>query len=262
VADRALDRDALPGPAIHPIRRTIRYVASRVVCWLLVRAYVRPRLIDRDRFPKGPAIYCFNHLNWSDPFVLMGVLPIRPRLYFFGPKEEDMTVGGRNRLMSWTGATIPYRPGKNDLLEATRRVGAVIRSGGVVAIAGEGRIHRSESGLMPISEGAAYFALRTGVPLVPIAINGTSWLQFGRAVRVRVGEPLLPVGRPTREAVDELTARCWTALHELVQDAPDLPEPGRVGRWVTERFNEWPEGSREAPEVVLGVDRPSETVAP
>jgi 1-acyl-sn-glycerol-3-phosphate acyltransferase len=115
---------------------------------------------------------------------------------------------------------------------------------------------------MPISEGAAYFALRTGVPLVPIAINGTSWLQFGRAVRVRVGEPLLPVGRPTREAVDELTARCWTALHELVQDAPDLPEPGRVGRWVTERFNEWPEGSREAPEVVLGVDRPSETVAP
>ena len=22
--------------------------------------------------------------------------------------------------------------------------------------------------------------------------------------------------------------------------------PGRVGRWMTERFNDWPEGSREA----------------
>ena len=51
-----------------------------------------------------------------------------------------MGVGGRNRLMQWTGTTIPYKPGKNDLLEATRRVGAVIGAGGVVAIAGEGRI--------------------------------------------------------------------------------------------------------------------------
>ena len=37
-----------------------------------------------------------------------------------------MRVGGRNRVMHWTGTAIPYKPGKNDLLEATRRVGAVI----------------------------------------------------------------------------------------------------------------------------------------
>ena len=24
------------------------------------------------------------------------------------------------------------------------------------------------------------------------------------------------------------------------------PVPGRVGRWLTEQFNDWPEGSREA----------------
>ena len=47
-----------------------------------------------------------------------------------------------------------------------------------------------ERDLLPLSEGAAYFALRSGVPLVPIAINGTSWLRFGSRVRVRVGEPL------------------------------------------------------------------------
>ena len=105
---------------IHPLRRLIRAWISRIASWLLIRAYLRPRLVDRQLLPAGPAIYCFNHLNWSDPFILMGTLPMRPRLTFFGPKEEDMTVGGRNRLMSWTGATIPYRPGKNDLLEATR----------------------------------------------------------------------------------------------------------------------------------------------
>ena len=156
-----------------------------------------------------------------------------------------MELGGRNRLMLWTGTAIPYKPGNNDLLDATRRVGAVLASGSVVAIAGEGRIHVRETELLPISEGAAYFALRSGVPLVPIAINGTSWLRFGGHVRVRVGEPIPIAGRPTREAIAEATALLTAALGVLVADAPDVPIPGRVGRWMTERFNDWPEGSRD-----------------
>ena len=182
--------DHLPGPRIRPWRRTARYWLSRLAAGALVRAYLRPRLEGRDLLPAGSAVYCFNHLNWTDPFILMATLPMRPRLYFFGPKEEDMTAGGRNRLMSWTGSAVPYKPGKNDLLEATRRVRAVFAAGGVLAIAGEGRIHARESELLPLSEGAAYFAIRSGVPLVPIAINGTSWLHFGGRVRVRIGLPL------------------------------------------------------------------------
>jgi 1-acyl-sn-glycerol-3-phosphate acyltransferase len=245
VAPRAEERSA-----IHPLRRLLRTWISRIASWLLIRAYLRPRLIDRHLLPNGPAIYCFNHLSWADPFVLMGTLPMRPRLTFFGPKEEDMSVGGRNRLMTWTGATIPYRPGKNDLLDATRRVVAALRAGDVVAIAGEGRIQPFESRIGPLNEGAAYFALRAGVPMVPIAINGTSWLCFGRRIRVRIGEPLLPTGRPTRLAVDTLTARCRTALQAMVADEPEHEPPGPFGRSVTELFNEWPEGDRAAAEVV------------
>lgn len=212
----------------------------------LTRACLRVRIVDRERLPAGPAIYCFNHLNWADPFVLMAVLPFRPRLFFFGPMEEDMTQGARNRMMGWTGSAIPYKPGKDDLIRSTRRVGAVIASGGVVGIAGEGRIHASESELLPLSDGAAYFALRNRIPVVPIAINGMSWLRFGGRVTVRVGEPLSAEGRPTSEAVTALTRRTWSALHAMVRDAPDVPAPGRFGRWLTERFNDWPEGSREA----------------
>jgi 1-acyl-sn-glycerol-3-phosphate acyltransferase len=232
--------------------------------WLIVRAYLRPRLIDRDRLPKGPAIYCFNHLNWSDPFILMGTLPMRPRLTFFGPKEEDMSVGGRNRLMMWTGATIPYRPGKNDLLDATRRVVAALKAGGVVAIAGEGRIQPFESTILPINEGAAYFALRAGVPMVPIAINGTSWLRLGRRVRVRVGEPLMPAGKATREAVDALTARCRESLERMVEGEPEPAPPGPFGRRVTELFNDWPEGDRAAAEAagrLLALQRDADAIA-
>ena len=245
-------RTALPGPAVNPLRRTIRYWAARLVSAGLTRAYLRVHLEGRERLPPGPAIYCFNHLSWSDPFVLMATLPLRPRLWFFGPKEEDMRVGGRNRVMHWTGTAIPYKPGKNDLLEATRRVGAVIESGGVVAIAGEGRIHVREYELLRLSEGAAYFAMRSSVPLIPVAIRGTSWLRFGGRVTVQVGEAVASEGRPSREAVAEVTARLTASLRSLVDDAPDVPEPGRVGRWLTERFNDWPEGSRDAARAASG----------
>ncbi len=239
-------RHELPGPAINPIRRTIRYWLAKSAIWLVVRSYVRLRIEGLERLPGGPAVLCFNHLSWADPFVVMAALPFRPRLYFFGPKEEDMRVGARNRLMSWVGTAVPYRPGKNDLLDATRRVRAVFAAGGTLAIAGEGRLHAGERELLPLNEGPAYFAIRSGVPLVPIAINGTSWLALGRRVRVRVGEPIRTEGRPTREAVEELTERAADTLAGLVADFPDRPAPGPFGRWLTELFNEWPEGGRPA----------------
>lgn len=244
---RPAPRRPLPGPAISAWRRAIRYWASRLLVTLLVRAWLRVRLDGREQLPDGPAIYCFNHLSWVDPFILMATLPYRPRLFFFGPKEEDMLVGARNRVMHWSGATIPYKPGKNDLLEATRRVAAVIDTGAVIAIAGEGRIGPIESMILPLNDGPAYFALRTRVALVPVAISGTSWLPFGGRVRVRVGEPLVDMDRrPDRTSIAATTTALTSALTGLVADAPELARPGRVGRFVSEVFNDWPEGSRDA----------------
>jgi 1-acyl-sn-glycerol-3-phosphate acyltransferase len=260
----------LPGPNIHPFRRTLRYWLSRSAIYLITRAWLRIRFEGRERLPPGPAIYCFNHLSWLDPFILMAILPFRPRLYFFGPKEEDMAVGGRNRLMLWTGGAIPYKPGKNDLLDATRRVAAVIDSGGVIAIAGEGRIGPIEHALQPLNEGPAYFALRSRIPLVPIAINGTSWVRFGGRVRVRVGDPIVGDGRPDRAAIAATTERLRGSLLALIADAPPVERPGRVGAWLTELFDDWPEGSREAalaaaraaPEVAEAGPAPGDDAAP
>lgn len=240
-------RRALPGPAVGPWRRAVRYWVSRLFVMGVTRAWLRVHLEGRERLPAGPAVYCFNHLSWADPFILMATLPMRPRLFFFGPKEEDMLAGGRNRVMHWTGTTIPYKPGKNDLLEATRRVAAVIESGAVVAIAGEGRIGAIESRILPLNDGPAYFALRSHIPLVPIAINGTSWLPFGGRVRVRIGDPLSTDGaRADRGTIAATTAALADALSGLLADAPDLPMPGRAGVWMTSVFNDWPEGSRDA----------------
>jgi 1-acyl-sn-glycerol-3-phosphate acyltransferase len=241
------------GAAAVAVRRPGRvpYWFTTIGIRLLVRAYLRIR-VEGPPLPPGPAILCFNHQSWADPFVAVAALPARPDLWFFGPKEADMSAGFRNRLITWSGRGVPFNPERTNLLEATRRVEAVLASGARLAIAPEGRIHAGERALLPVNEGVAFFALRSGVPVIPVGLTGTGWLRLGKTIRVRVGEPILPAGRPTREAVDTLTEQIRTAMLALVADGRDEEPPGRLGRWMTELFNDWPEDRRPPPSAVAG----------
>jgi len=229
------------GPRRFP---AFRAALAIFIARALVRPFFRLRVEGVDLLPAGSSIVCFNHLSWSDPIVLLAAMPSRPRLYFFGPKEADMGVGARNRLMRWAGNAVAYQPGNRDMVKAVRRVGDLMEAGARLAIAGEGRIHVGESVVPPLSDGAAFFALRAGVPIVPVAINGTSWLAFGRRLRVRIGLPVEVTGFDRRRDVAALTSQVRERLEGLVADFPDPPPPGRFWRWLTEAFNEWPEGAR------------------
>ncbi|HLX36018.1 MAG TPA: lysophospholipid acyltransferase family protein [Candidatus Limnocylindrales bacterium] len=236
-------------------------LAIRVFLWLAVRSVLRVRLEGRDRLLPGPAMYCFNHLSWLDPMVMMAAFPLRSRLYFYGPREEDMQVGGRNRLMWWSGISVPFKPAKEDLITSVRRSKAIFDSGAMLAIAGEGRIHVHEGDLMPLQEGAAYLALRARVPIVPVAITGTSWVGFRRTVTIRVGEAIPTGPRPSRAVVERYSALTWHALRTMVGNDRDLPVPGRFGRWLSDKFNDWGSGGRAAASAEWG-PRPGEVPIP
>ena len=218
-----------------------RYSIARLVIGLLMGGYLRLRLERRERLPPAPYLLCFNHLGWLDPFVIVVLWPARPRVHVFGPREEDMNVGARNRVINWIGTAVPFRPTKDDLVRSTRRSMAILAEGHVLAIAGEGRLSEEETVVLPINEGAAFLALRARVPIVPLAINGTRWLRFGKVIRLRVGEPIPTAGlRPGRETLDRLTGEIHRQLSALVADYPDRRVPGPVGRWLTEVFSERP----------------------
>jgi 1-acyl-sn-glycerol-3-phosphate acyltransferase len=235
-ATRRALADAVPG-----WRRTLRYRLIRLALGFVVRSYVRLRAEHMERLPPAPYLICFNHLNWTDPFVLLVVWPPSPRLFFYGPREEDMAVGARNKLIGWVGTAVPFKPGKNDLLASTRRAVAVLHAGHVLAIAGEGTVGIDENEILPLNEGAAFFAVRARVPIVPVAVNGTRWLRFGKTIRIRVGEPISTEGlRADRPTIEALTARLRNQLRVMVADYRDTREPGRFGRWLTEAFNERP----------------------
>jgi 1-acyl-sn-glycerol-3-phosphate acyltransferase len=228
----------VPRGSFWRFRRDARYVLMKAVLWLVTHAYLRFRFEGRERLPAPPYVLCFNHLDWADPLILVAVLPSPRRIYFFGPRERDMRVGWKNRLMTWVGNDVPFKPDKSRMLDTVRRVKEVLAAGHALAIAGEGRVAEREDEVLPLNEGAAFFAIHGQVPLVPIAVNGTRVLRFGKRIRIRVGEPIPTTGRrATKEEVDAVTAAAQAALGELVRGYVDPVPPSRFDLWLTELFN-------------------------
>jgi 1-acyl-sn-glycerol-3-phosphate acyltransferase len=228
-------------PALEPPGR-LKHGFIRVGLRLLISCYLRVRVVGLENIPNGQAyVLNFSHPSWMDPLLLVAFWPEPPMVYVFGPKEEDMGVGWRNALMTWSRASVPFKPSKSDLLETTRRTVRVLDAGNVLAIAGEGRLSDREGAIVPLQDGSAFFALRAGVPILPVAIIGTRWLRFGKRVTIRAGEPLSPQGlRANREGVLELTERLQAATETLLAGVVEEPPPGPFGRWLTELFADRP----------------------
>lgn len=255
---RAIDPEAaaknLPRGDLSAFQRSVRHWVGRLIAVVSMKLWYRIEVVGAERLGQGPAVYCFNHLSWMDPLVLMAAFPGQPRLHFYGPKEPDLRTGGRNRFMWWFGICVPFSPVKDDLLTSVRWVQAVFDTGGALAISGEGTIHVHEGDLLPFQEGAAYMALRGGVPLIPVAITGTSWARFRGRVQIRIGEPMPTGERPTRQALARYTARVWHVIRVMVDGDRDFSPPSRLSRYLTDMFNDWGPGGRTAAAQLRGPD--------
>lgn len=97
-------------------------------------------------------------------------------------------------------------------------------------------------------EGAAHFALRHQVPVLPVGIVGTRWVRFGKTVRFVIGEPLPPPARrASRTAVAAFTRDIQDAVEALIRGRDDGPFPGPRWEWFSELFNERPWLDEPAP---------------
>jgi 1-acyl-sn-glycerol-3-phosphate acyltransferase len=215
----------------------------RLVLKGVLAAYVRCRGDGADRRrASGPSSSCFTHPSWLDPPSLAAFWPDRTRrLYIFGPREQDMSEGWRNHLITWTRRGVPLKPHAKDVIDVTRRAVAVLRSGGCLAVAGEGRLSDREGHILPLETGLAHFARLADAPIVPTAIVGTRWIHLGSRVRIRVGEPVEPAafGRG-KSAAAAMTAEVERRLQALLEGVPERDPPGWLGRTISEAFNERP----------------------
>ena len=122
-------------------------------------------------------------------------------------------------------------PARTTCSRRPARVRDVFAAGGVLAIAGEGRIHRREVGAPAAQRGAGLLRPAVGRARSSRSRStGRAGSRFGGRVRVRVGEPIAGRGPPDargRRRADRARARLRSS--DLVADAPGAcREPGPV----------------------------------
>jgi 1-acyl-sn-glycerol-3-phosphate acyltransferase len=222
--DAAGERARRTGPRELSVAVTPRYR----LMWGLNRALVRllfdVRVNGIEQWPAPPFQVVANHHNGFDPLLVLSVVPVEPRITWFGPREADFSRGFKNRLMAFFGGVIPYNPEKTTLTSAVRAVRRVFDAGGVLGIFAEGRIGFRESDLLPLEEGAAAFAVTSRVPVVPCAIVGSTRLWFRRRIEIRFGAPIPTDATHGREARTALEARMRDGITALLPESePQLP---------------------------------------
>ena len=191
---------------------------------VVTRALFDVRVSGLEHWPRPPFQVVANHHNGFDPLLVISVTPLEPRITWFGPREADFSRGFKNRIMAFFGGVIPYNPEKTTLTSAVRAVRRVFEADGVLAIFAEGRIGFRESELLPFEDGAAAFAVSSGVPVVPCAVVGSTNLWFRRRIEVRIGQAIRTDAVRGRAAREMLFTRIREAIAALLPvDEPRLP---------------------------------------
>jgi 1-acyl-sn-glycerol-3-phosphate acyltransferase len=193
----------------------------------LMYGLFKPRVLGAWKVPAtGPVIFAVNHSHNIDGPMVMGVAP-RPTHFlikkeaFVGPLDPFLTGIGQLKV----DRSVADRT-------AIGRALGVLESGGVLGIFPEGT--RGEGDFASLRAGLAYFAVRSGAPIVPVAVLGSSERR-GRLIKalpplksrvdVVFGEPFEAgdgSGRRTRKALDEATERIQKQLTLHLENARRL----------------------------------------
>ena len=203
---------------------------------------LRIRVTGTEHLPAGGAVViAANHSSFLD-FMFVGLAAVqRGRLVRFMAKESVFRSSLSGPLMRGM-AHIPVDRAHGEM--AARQALHALHDGQAVGVYPEATIGRAfvVKDTEDFRRGAAYLALATGAPLVPVAhwgihriftVDGRWSLRRGRAVEVVVGAPLVPLPGESAEA---LTARLHDRLSlmvdELVARYPQRPaDPARAWWW-------------------------------
>ena len=189
----------------------------------------RVRVTGLEHVPReGGFILAPSHRSMMDiPFA--AVVTSR-RIRFMG-KATLFGIPVVGAVFRWLGGFPVARDGTDR--KAVRDSVEMLRAGEVLCVYPEGTRQRGPK-IQPLQPGAAYLALRSGVPIIPVGMAGTEEImrerrdpipRFAR-VTIVVGAPITPPlrgeGLVPRENVDALSAKLADELQLVFDDAYEL----------------------------------------
>lgn len=177
-----------------------------------VRLIFRIKVVNPENIPEqGACIVCFNHLSFWDPVVIS--VGIKRRIRFIA-KAELFKVP----LLGWflkAIGTVPLKRGSGDL-GAMRASLNILKNDEALGIFPTGTREKKHKNA-PARSGAAFIAVKSAAPAVPVYINA-SYRIFSK-VELIVGEPIdfsqYKGVKVSSEELDELAVKIYDSVLEL-----------------------------------------------
>mgnify|MGYP001068820114 CR=1 FL=1 len=177
--------------SLEPMRGFLRFLIKWIGFTLLVKL---DRVDGLENVPsQGPAILMINHIAFVDPIVVLHVLP-RNIVPMAKTEVYDYPLIG---IFPKLWQVVPVHREEVDR-QAIKHALEILRAGEILLVAPEGT---RGTALQEGKEGVAYLASRSGVPVIPVAIQGTpgfpaliftqawrtpgAYVHFGRPFRFR-----------------------------------------------------------------------------
>ncbi len=187
--------------------------AARLILFLISRVHLRGRYnIPRS----GPYIIAANHLSWIDVPMVPAYIP--GKVVYMAKEEAFHSKVGW--LVRFLGA-FPVKRGEGDR-QALRTAEDLLKKQKVLVIFPEGTRSKTRV-LAKAHAGLGMIALRSGAPVVPVAIWGSENVlkKFGAQVTICYGEPVVfkPKGsKITREDIEATTEEVMRRIAAMLPD--------------------------------------------
>lgn len=217
--------------AVQQIRypdRVVRRTIMRSLISFIYLLIMDLKIIGRENLPKsGPLIIVSNHFHFLDPVTFIRILPYP--IEFLGGYRTPNAPGWTEVFRVLYGVLRVRRGASSrDSIKAAQ---SVLEQNGTLAIFPEGGSWATV--LRPARPGTALLAVRTGAPILPIGIDGSTevFKSLAKAKRARVtvtiGKPYqagssMDPGLTMRQQMEEMG-------HEMMRHIRDLLPPERHG---------------------------------
>ncbi|MEP6661673.1 MAG: lysophospholipid acyltransferase family protein [Acidimicrobiales bacterium] len=205
----------------------VLYRFGRGLCVGFCRVWLRLSVEGREHVPPDGA-FVLAPVHRSNMDTPIAAVCTKRRMRYMG-KDSLWKVRCFGWLLSALGG-FPVSRGTIDR-EALARCTALLEAGQPIVVFPEGQ-RQAGPIVQPLFDGAAYLAIKTQVPIVPVGIGGServmpkgSKIIWPRKVHVVVGRPLPPPAlegtgaRVNRQSVRDLTADLHERLQELFDTA-------------------------------------------
>jgi 1-acyl-sn-glycerol-3-phosphate acyltransferase len=211
----------------YPIERWI----LRVLAWIVLGSRRRLHVEGLENVPRtGPAILIGNHIATADPPVI-GAQVRRLDLHYMAKAEAFRRPIARFFLRGWNSFPVVRHSADRKALDRGLRA---LREGHILVLFPEGS-RSPDATLTRGFPGAGFIALRSGVPVIPVAIFGSEnvlpkgkFVPHSADVHIRFGPPVqLPRRRPdgrrisNQQAVDLLLREVAALLPERYRGVYD-----------------------------------------